>query len=93
MVSGTTRGIFLLTILGLLVLLGVGSAKYSSYVSKLSNKDFAATSVTAERALTGVSRSKVSKNESCRYTRPEVYSSLVLFCGVEMVTYIPHISE
>lgn len=43
--------------------------------------------------LRNVGARDIAKEETCRYTRPEVYSNLALFCGVEMVAYLTYESD
>jgi hypothetical protein len=87
------RAVSILLIISVLVLAFVGVIKYVSYLNKFSGEDFVATAAAAERIFERVGANDVEKYESCRYRAPEKYSSVRLYCSVQMAAYLPYKSE
>jgi len=67
--------------------------KYTNYISKFSDKDFAAISTKVEGIFKEVGGGRVYRIESCRYRAPEEFSSNRLYCGVKIATYITYHSD
>ena len=87
------KGLILLVALFIIAGLFVGITTYNSRADRFTDKDFSIMARAAEEVFLAVGGEDISKNESCRYTRPEVYSDLTLFCEVEAVSYLPYISD
>jgi len=68
----------------------VGLAKYGAYQNKFSDKDYAAIEEAAGQVFSNVGASGIKKYEYCSYEAPEKYSSVRLYCGIEMAAYMPY---
>lgn len=64
--------------------------KYVSYTHRFSDKDYAAIEHAAQVIFDKLGAKDTQKYKECSYEAPEKYSSVHLYCSIEMATYLPY---
>ncbi len=70
-----------------------GIYRINIYTGQFSDKDYARLSASAQSVLSSVSGSEVFEEKSCHYSAVGVYDNPRLFCSIELVTYMPYVSD
>jgi len=84
------KALFIFLVVGAFILVFAGLFKFSAYQSKLSDKDYAAIESAAEQVFKNVGVRDIDKYKYCSYEAPEKYSSVKLYCEVQMAGYITY---
>lgn len=76
----------------LAIVLTVGGVKLNAYFDRLSDKDFAAIEEAARNVFKRAGIEDVNE-KSCRYRAPGKYSSIRLYCGMELAGYTRYVND
>ncbi len=88
----THKTLFIVLVVGTFVLVFGGLLKFGLYQNKFSDKDYAAIEAAAEGIFKNIG-GDIKRYEYCSYEAPEKYSSVKLYCAVNVVAYMPYESD
>lgn len=90
---GKHKALTVAVCIGLALVSLVGVVKYTTYMNKFSDKDYAQIETMVEKVFTAVGAKDVAKNESCSYEAPGDFGNNRLYCSIQMAAYMPYESD